>query len=73
MTNDQIKRLASNIIEQANIEISRLNMHKAGWLNLRDARIKAEQDGRIATANAFLDAVAREESAAVINRARRAA
>ncbi|MGB3290974.1 MAG: hypothetical protein WBA83_17005 [Burkholderiaceae bacterium] len=73
MTNDQIKRLAIDVINDANAEIAKLNMHKNGWLSLRHARVKAEQDGRITTANAFLDAVAREESAAIIDKARRAA
>lgn len=72
MNNEQIKRMASNIIEQANAQIHALPMDKGGWMRLGDARKRDRLEGQIAAANAFLDAVACEESFAVILKAKAA-
>lgn len=74
MTNDQIKQLASAIIDSANMEMAKLNMCKLGNLNAAEQQIYDYQQGRVAVANTFLDFVASEESAAnVISKLRRAA
>lgn len=74
MNNDQIKQLASAIIDSTNAQTLKLNMGKLGELSAPQQQIYDYQMGRVAVANTFLDFVASEESAAnVISKLRRAA
>lgn len=74
MTNEQIKQLASAIIDSANAQVAKLDMGKFGELSVSEQQIYDYQMGRVAVANTFLDYVASEESAAnVIGKLRRAA
>lgn len=60
MTNDQVNRLASEVIDASNAVIARLNMHKDGWLTIPERQIHEYHKGRIAVAQSFLDMVAAE-------------
>ncbi|HWK69997.1 MAG TPA: hypothetical protein VNS29_04065 [Burkholderiaceae bacterium] len=66
MTNDQIKQLASAIIDSANAQVAKLDMSKFGELSAPQQQIYDYQMGRVAVANTFLDFVASEESAATL-------
>lgn len=60
MTNEQVTRLASEVIDASNAAIAKLNIHKDGWLSIPESRIYQYHKGRISTAQSFLDMVAAE-------------
>lgn len=60
MTNEQVNRLASEVIDASNAAIARLDMQKDGSLSPSESLIYQYHGGRISVAQAMLDMGAAE-------------